>query len=465
VRIVVVLAIVLAATPARADDTVAQEAFRRAQALAAEKPPRWAEACPLYEASYKADPQIGVLLYLADCHEHLGHTASAWSEFTDAADLAHQRGDNREGIARSRADQLAPKLARLHLSAPPAMIDGLAVQRDGVDITVLVGSDMAIDPGPHQITATAPGYVTWRTEVTITSGVQRLDIPVLVKETAPIERPHEGSLTVHSQPDAAITIDGMAFGTGTATGKLKSGGHTLRVVAPHMLPFQTEVQIGIDETRTIEVPLEPALAIAAPHEAPTATYELGASLMSGIKLRHEDPIVLAVRAELALRFGHRVNFGVMFEYGEIGTAKGCGFDIPGPDPSTPFDVGPRTQMTKCTYVMPGVQLYIHLKPGAKIDPYVGIAPGFRFGFVGYTPFLAGQMAAARSDMFPAIVTGVRGGVTYHPKLGPTSWHVGAYVEGSITLFGQEAANAFTENDSAGTTFLTVFAGVRSTFTF
>src|SRR5262245_18824387 len=83
-----------AATPVQADSATAQAAFTQADALA--KQGKWAEACPLYEASYQADPQLGALLYLAECHERIGKTATAWAEFNDAIDLARQRGDVRE---------------------------------------------------------------------------------------------------------------------------------------------------------------------------------------------------------------------------------------------------------------------------------------------------------------------------------------------------------------------------------
>ena len=65
---------------ARADVAAAQTLYDRAKQLEADG--KYADACPLFEASYKADAQIGVLLHLADCHEHVGKVASAWIEFT-----------------------------------------------------------------------------------------------------------------------------------------------------------------------------------------------------------------------------------------------------------------------------------------------------------------------------------------------------------------------------------------------
>jgi len=61
---------------ARADDpTAAQSAYDRAKQL--ESQGKLAEACALFETSYRADPQLGALLNAADCNEKIGHTATA----------------------------------------------------------------------------------------------------------------------------------------------------------------------------------------------------------------------------------------------------------------------------------------------------------------------------------------------------------------------------------------------------
>ena len=64
---------------ALAEDKVAADAaFRAAKEL--EKAGKLVEACPLYETSYRNDPQLGALLNLANCHELTGRTATAWVE-------------------------------------------------------------------------------------------------------------------------------------------------------------------------------------------------------------------------------------------------------------------------------------------------------------------------------------------------------------------------------------------------
>ena len=473
-RLVIALTL-LAPAHARADEATAQLAYDQAEAL--RKQNKWSDACPLYEASYKADPLLGVLLHLADCHEHVGMVASAWLEFTDAIDLARQKHDSREASARKHADALAPKVSRLHLAPPAKLYPGLAVTRDGKDITVLVGSDMPIDPGDHQIVASAPGYVDWTTKISITTpgATTPLAIPELEKvpeKPVAVEPPkaHEGMLVITTQPDAEITLDGEPAGTGRYEGKVKSKGHTLRITAKGRRPYQSEIVITDDETRTIDVPLEKEperiVVVAPPPAAPAEDLpcaEVGVNLVSGVKLRRDNPLVAGVRADIAFRFGRRTNFGVFAEVGAINTRHTCGFDMPGPAPMSPYDVGIRTQMTSCTYVMPGLQLYIHALPKHRLDPYFGVAPGFRFGFVHWTPYFAGVPQPPRMNVLFAGVAALRAGIDYHPRPDHTAWQVGVYIEGAITA-GNEASDDYSP-DSKGTSSLWLLAGFRTSVTF
>jgi hypothetical protein len=468
------VALVATVTPARADDkATAEAAYDRAKQLV--KAGNYAEACPLFETSYHADPQIGVLLNLADCHENVGRTATALSEFREAIEITRKRGDTREAYAQSRADALAPKVPKLHLVPPAKPIAGFAVRRDTTDVTVLVGTDLPVDPGEHELVATAPGYKTWTKKITVAAdgATTSVELPALDKEpdkVAVVEKPavHEGTLTIVSKPGAEILLDSEHVGIGRYEGKVKSGGHTLRVVADGMRTYQSEIFVGIDETRTVDVPLEKETVIGAGgggSRAPTDDgpgFELGASTATGVKLNGDQPLVVAQRAELAFRLGRRVNFGLFVEYGSISTGNACGFDMPGPLPSTPFDFGAHNQFTRCTYVMPGLQLYVHVLPKRAIDPYVGITPGFRFGFVDWKPYVGDMALPARSEIFPGIVSGIRAGVDYHPTPSFRAWEVGGFVEASITIFGQESTHDTNHN---GKTFTSLFGGLRSTVAF
>ncbi len=78
----------------------------------------YADACPLFAQSSRLARGVGVLLYLGDCDEHEGRTASAWTAFRDAESLARQRDDSRAEIAHTRADALAGQLSRLTIVVP-----------------------------------------------------------------------------------------------------------------------------------------------------------------------------------------------------------------------------------------------------------------------------------------------------------------------------------------------------------
>lgn len=456
-----IVIVAIASGPAHADDSIAATAFNQATEL--EKQGKWAEACPLYETSYHADPQIGVLLHLAICHEQIGRLASAWAEFTDAADLAHSRNDPREATARARASTLAPRLAKLYLAPPSKPIAGMVVRRDGVEITALVGSNMPVDPGKHEVAVSAPGYVEWKTTVDVAEqATAAVDIPLLKPAPVPIDKPREGKLVVTTQPDAEILLDTKHVGVGHYEATVGSGGHTLRVVAPGMRPYQAEVLVSEGGDRTIDVPLERELVLEAPEDNPA--FELGANLESGVKLHGDNPAVAALRLEAAFRFGRRVNFGLFAELGSISTANACGSSMPGTIPTTPYDFGPRNQFTNCTYVMPGLQLYIHVLPKRTFDPYIGIAPGFRFGFMDWTPYVNGVAQMPKNDIFPGVVVGARAGLDYHPKADFAAWEVGAFFELAITVIGQEDSKDSSSNGN-GDTYVSLLGGLRSTVAF
>ena len=156
--------IAVASTRVHADDkAVAEAAFEEGRRLVAKGD--YAAACPKFEASYRADPGLGALLNLADCHTHVGRTASAWAEFTEAEEKLRRANDKRADFAKEHAAALVPRLVRIKVVGPAKDVAGLVVKRDGADISQLLGTAIPVDPGDHAIEASAPGFVTWSTRV------------------------------------------------------------------------------------------------------------------------------------------------------------------------------------------------------------------------------------------------------------------------------------------------------------
>lgn len=68
---------------------------------------------------------------------------------------------------------------------------------------------------------------------------------------------HQGRLYVSAGEKDAIAIDGQVVATGKWEGVVPSGGHTLRVTAPGMRSYQSELSIRDNEVRSVPVTLDP----------------------------------------------------------------------------------------------------------------------------------------------------------------------------------------------------------------
>src|SRR5687768_7618823 len=73
---------------AGASDKAAAEALFD-QGVRLMKQNNFADACPKLEESDRIDPAVGTLLYLGECYERVGKTASAWATFREAASIAN----------------------------------------------------------------------------------------------------------------------------------------------------------------------------------------------------------------------------------------------------------------------------------------------------------------------------------------------------------------------------------------
>ncbi len=154
----------------------------------------FASACPKLAESYRLDAGSGTLTALAVCHEGLGKTASAWTEFIEVVSEARQAGrTDREKFAQQHVDAIEPKLSKLTVAVDPAVakLSGLEVRRDGTLIGQAGwGTAAPVDPGPHTVEVKAPGKKPWSTTVTVGSShdVQTVTVTRL-EDTAPSPSP------------------------------------------------------------------------------------------------------------------------------------------------------------------------------------------------------------------------------------------------------------------------------------
>jgi serine/threonine-protein kinase len=184
------LAAVPAAAQATANDKASAEALFDA-ALELMKKGNYAEACPKLENSQRIDPGVGTLLYLGECYERIGRTASAWATFREAASQAEAAGEARRGkAARDRIAKLEPELAYLtiEIAEGTRALPGLRIRRDGADAgSGIAGAAVPVDPGTVKVEVTAPDHESFTVSVRIQP---RAHQTVLIPTLAAVEPSH-----------------------------------------------------------------------------------------------------------------------------------------------------------------------------------------------------------------------------------------------------------------------------------
>lgn len=166
----------------------AEVAFREGRALM--KAGRYAEACKKLALSERLDPGAGTLANLGVCHQKLGKLASAWADLNEAADLAAQEGETKRAkTIRAYAHSLEPRLSRLRLRVAGPRPAGLAVTRDGKDVTLLLGAAVPVDPGTHVIEARAKGTPPWKKQVTVAGEGKTVTVEIPALTVAKGEAP------------------------------------------------------------------------------------------------------------------------------------------------------------------------------------------------------------------------------------------------------------------------------------
>ena len=185
------------------------------------------EACTLLAKSQALEKSDGTLLLLAICHEKEGRTATAWSEYRQVE--AHGRAD-RVKYARQRATAIEPQLAyvELHLttgtSIPPLR---LRLDRDTTIDPAVLGTQIPIDPGPHEITLECqerePSKTTFSAVPNTTKTVDLTPGPLLAKPFVPpppTQPPPKPAPPSNKTPTivAGVGIGLAAVGIGLGTG-------------------------------------------------------------------------------------------------------------------------------------------------------------------------------------------------------------------------------------------------------
>lgn len=210
------------AEPSASQRATAEAMFQQATKLMDEQ--HYREACEKFAASQELDPGLGTQLYLADCYDRAGRTASSWALFREVEDRAGRANQaDRARIARERAEALEGKLSRLELHVSAShQVAGLELVSGGSPVPrASWNTALPVDPGVLRIEARAPGKKPWSTQITVAPGPSRraLEIPALAN--APVVKratePTAAAPSSSAQRSAGIVV-GAAGLIGLAVG-------------------------------------------------------------------------------------------------------------------------------------------------------------------------------------------------------------------------------------------------------
>jgi hypothetical protein len=384
-----------------------------------------------FRSAYDKSSDPRLLWNVAACEKsqrHYARTLTLVRQYLAAGGALLTDADRAE--ARALVDTIETLTVKLTLtvSEPGAEV---FVDDESVGQSPLA-APLVVDIGTRKVVVKKAGFKDFTQTVPIGGSAEaRVDVTLLPEV-------HEGQLTVNTAPGAVILLDGQNVGVGHYAGKLKSGGHTLRIEAEGMHPYQSDVAISDGENRTIEVPLEKQQAAAPPPEE-LPSFVLGVQYGPGVKLNSDNPWEQMVRVDVSWRPGRYVEWGVLLEAGSIDASGLCGTNVHGPAPTTPTDLEPRYSYTSCKYLKAGLAWAFHILPAKAFDPWIALEPAFRLGVYTYRQYdpLGELQNGTFSVATPALDVGARIGLDWHPVDSYRPWAFGPYVSLVYTPIAEE----------------------------
>lgn len=163
--------VLLLTTHAHAQRAEAQDAFERGRKLMKEGD--YPAACAAFETSLKLEATTGTLYNLGLCHEAQGRIASAWAELKQVAETDTNKG--RAADAAKRVAALEPRLTRMKIVVTDP-VPGLAVERDGIDVTTFIDQPVPVDPRTYNFKVTAPGQQSLLFERTLNKEGETIEV-------------------------------------------------------------------------------------------------------------------------------------------------------------------------------------------------------------------------------------------------------------------------------------------------
>jgi hypothetical protein len=217
-----------------------------------------------FQNAYDTSKDPRLLWNIAFCHKNLRHYAkviSTLQRYVEDGDPILSAKDKQEAL-----DLIA-------LIEPFTTRASFEISESGASVYVdddLVGSSplsapVVLDIGERRVRVTKEGFRVFEKALAI-GGSSEITVDVALEKLV-----HEGKLIVNAPTNASIFLDNHQVATGKLEQAIVSGGHQIRITAPGMHPFQSEVVIKENETRSLDIVLE----ALAPAEKPKLRVAVG----------------------------------------------------------------------------------------------------------------------------------------------------------------------------------------------
>ncbi len=224
----------------------------------------YAGALIKFQNAYDQSNDPRLLWNVAFCHKNLRHYAKVLAtlrRYVDEGGTVLSADDRKEAQDLMALIEPFTTKVTIRVNEPDAAI---TVDDEAIGNSPLA-SPAVLDIGERHIRAVKEGFRPFEKTMPV-GGSSEITLDVVLEKEV-----HEGKLIVNAPPNALITLDDKPVGTQKLEQTLVSGGHQIRVTAPGMQPFQTEVVIQDKETRSVSVALEPL----APGEKPKLQVAVG----------------------------------------------------------------------------------------------------------------------------------------------------------------------------------------------
>ncbi len=201
-----------------------------------------------FSSAFDASKDPRLLWNMAACEKNLRH-------YSKALKLVRQYVTDGDKVLTDQDKQEANELIKV--MEPFTAKLKLSVDEPGSEVTIddeVIGKSpvepLVVDIGTRKLRVHKEEFEDFNKELPV-GGAMEVSVDVKMVKIV-----HEGRINVKASNDATIAIDDKVVGTGTWSGVLPSGGHTLKVTAPKFRVYQAEVLIQDKQSRDVAVTLE-----------------------------------------------------------------------------------------------------------------------------------------------------------------------------------------------------------------